>query len=1535
MNKFFTIILAASIGVSAYALHDGPAKRQADGVAPSTILDGRIKGKRLSLSRRMLSRNRAHNSKFKTLRSNVSGSSLLPRRSAGTFSPDIDLRGCVTYSSSWTSGSPYGIYKIPIADGDNFVMLRDEIDPSYGGFEDGQGNYVAVSAHYNSWAGDYEVEIHAYDTRTWTEVEGYNSYCDQGIMATDVALDPTTGRVYGCYNDDEGYDYVWGYADYHTGVRTIVSVIDYNDEITGLGCDAQGNYYAVLYSGDFVSIDKLTGTFTKIGETRLDIGSRTSACIDPASGAFLFSCLNYDDVGALYEIDKTTGQASLITTYPGNEQVQGMYVAAAASEKSPASPSLKVVSDGSSLEVEYTIGVPDKCLDGSKLEGQVKWRLIVDGNEADALTGMASPGEDVVGTVTLTSKGEHRFEAEVENDEGVSELARQTVFVGAGSPPAPEYIDVWFNGYDFELSWERPTESVDGGYMDPDFVTFDVYMNGRLIEKDYGDIYYVLPIDDVDKFEKYTFGIASRYSDNVSEVMYADPVAIGFMPAPYTPDLSSADAFAQFSVIDSNDDAISWKWENGELFYENSRYNAADDWLVTPPVKLEKGKYYELSFNVSGASGKYTERMEVFMGVAPDPVKGEVLDPYNIDRPVVDAFDIVCDKNSPVGVSRVVSVTETGNYIFGFHCISPKDMFRLFLSEISVSEGMAATAPAKPVALQAVPDINGQLKATVSFDAPAKSVGGSDLAGNLSKVEVFRNGVKVKTFDNVAPGSHQSFVDAPELKGTYKYTVTGYDSDGNRGQSSEVSVFVGPTVPKPVTSVLMTETSTPGEVTLSWDAPSEDVNGKPLADDNLTYMVYTSTPEGLAPVTSSPIASRELTVRACGPDEQVFAAYYVLVINCGVEPAAELGATAMMPVGKAYGVPFRFSFNDADFESCQLAMDNSGGGTWVFMNDMSGISSQDDDDAFVAMRGYAPDENSSILTGKVSLKNIAEPVLTFWTYTFGMLPADEMYDGEIESNGIEVYIIENGKENYATYADHSKYEDKGWKKITVDLSRYAGKDIQVKLQAYCSNYVYTPVDNIQIGEVREVDLSLERISAPAKVESEKTFPVCMTLSNEGSARVANATVELYKNNEKVAEQTVAGIEPDGRMRLTFDVQLNPLDEEYVRFHGRVDYAADKFEENNATDVVSVERVVNELPVVNTLKAELPGNGSVELSWEAPDMSTALADAVTETFENASDWSDEVEGWTMVDVDKAGIGGIQGYDFPAPLAPETLHSFAVINSFAEEVLVDGHPYGDLAPNSGQKSLACFFTYYGVEQDDWAITPELNGQEQTISFYAHSFSADYLDHLDVLYTLSESVDPADYTSLTGGEGFLVPSDFDSFGKPVYSRYEFRVPEGTRHVAFRCNQSSPDGFILLLDDVTYIPANAPCSLAVEGYDVYRNGVKTASVPAEATSFVDSEGEEGARYRLVVRYNQGLSEPSNEAVAKVSGMSMTEKSGWTADSRGGMIVVRGTNGAEVTITAADGRVISAGNGDCNVSAAPGVYVVSATGKAVKLIVR
>ena len=51
-------------------------------------------------------------------------------------------------------------------------------------------------------------------------------------------------------------------------------------------------------------------------------------------------------------------------------------------------------------------------------------------------------------------------------------------------------------------------------------------------------------------------------------------------------------------------------------------------------------------------------------------------------------------------------------------------------------------------------------------------------------------------------------------------------------------------------------------------------------------------------------------------------------------------------------------------------------------------------------------------------------------------------------------------------------------------------------------------------------------------------------------------------------------------------------------------------------------------------------------------------------------------------------------------------------------------------------------------------------------------------------------------------------------------FDLPEGATHFAVRC--TSPMGYMLLVDDITYRPAGKGAPLEIKGYNIYRDGVK-----------------------------------------------------------------------------------------------------------------
>ena len=74
---------------------------------------------------------------------------------------------------------------------------------------------------------------------------------------------------------------------------------------------------------------------------------------------------------------------------------------------------------------------------------------------------------------------------------------------------------------------------------------------------------------------------------------------------------NKSDAYI-YTIVDNNNDGFTWKWvddnEKGKAFrYSYSRNNAGDDWLMSPPVKLEAGKTYNVSFLACNAEAQYKE----------------------------------------------------------------------------------------------------------------------------------------------------------------------------------------------------------------------------------------------------------------------------------------------------------------------------------------------------------------------------------------------------------------------------------------------------------------------------------------------------------------------------------------------------------------------------------------------------------------------------------------------------------------------------------------------------------------------------------------------------------------------------------------------------------------------------------------------------------------------------------------------------------------------------------------------------------------
>lgn len=178
-------------------------------------------------------------------------------------------------------------------------------------------------------------------------------------------------------------------------------------------------------------------------------------------------------------------------------------------------------------------------------------------------------------------------------------------------------------------------------------------------------------------------------------------------------------------------------------------------------------------------------------------------------------------------------------------------------------------------------------------------------------------------------------------------------------------------------------------------------------------------------------------------------------------------------------------------------------------------------------------------------------------------------------------------------------------------------------------------------------------------------------------------------------------------------------------------------------------------------------------------------------------------------------------------------------------------------------------------DWLVSPVLNFGGQTITFWAYSSSASYLESMEVRYSTGDPWLP----DLMANEPLLsveVPA--------VWTKYEVEIPAEARHFAIRC--TSKDKMALFLDDISYFPGTLnpdkeehDFGLTYEkllGFNIYCNGEKINDEPVFADEYLESAepGTYSFEVKAVYEGENGQpveSEASNKAEVTVAKADMT----------------------------------------------------------------
>lgn len=1425
---------------------------------------------------------------FNKVQSTVNTTKKRALRSATTanraVADNVNLQGCMVYNGAWTETYDYGIYTVPTTPEGTFSMVGPTQTGYYSGYDTGDGIFYGLN-YVNLWGMFEMYAIDVIDTETWEVLESIET--DYTMMAFDIALDPTTGDVYGCYYDDAGTGVVWGKGDYASATREIIAPLE--KIIVGVGCDKNGQFWGIDENCTLVKIDKLTGAIEEIAQTDLPYQYAVGGCVNDQNNTFLMT-YNTDTEAGLAEIDLTTGETTFLSDFNGvDAEITALYIAKPlADDKAPAAPELAVTCENGSMDVAVKLTMPTTLFDGTPASGQTFSYSVLAGS-TEVLSGSATAGQEVNETISMTESGMVQFTATVSNETGASPKTKASCYVGKGTPSAPENVTlVWAEGT-ATLTWDAVTTSSDEGYLDPAKVTYTVLdITGQVVSDSQTSTTYTVAVPEPEDFLMIGYSVKANNEGKSSQATASNKIGLGAYSAPVSFDLTDYEVFERHSIVNANEDNSTWEFYDGQASYKWNSANEGDDWLMSPGIRLTAGMTYEFSTIVAAGSNQYAERIEVFAGQGANP------EAMTIE--LVPATDLT--SLTPVELRASITPTTTGIYNIGFHAISDADKLRINLSSYEIGAAIAGAAPGKVEQIEITPDFNGELKTAISFKTPSVTVSGSDLTGNVT-VAVYRGEELVKEVTGAA-GTTLSLEDTsiPE-KGTYTYSFVSSNGSGT-GLSEKASVFVGPRTPAAITGAKASET-TPGTVVVSWNAVTTDVDGAQINPENITYNVYYIIVDdfGLSIgdiANAEPITGTTYTVNIDPQEEQEF--YYLALEAVNRDVSGEPIAVSAI-VGTPYELPVKYTCKD---NLSEYFLMYGGGGSLSWGSSSMGVPAQDGDDTYFAIRHQGLTDETFIGTGKINISG-EKPLLSFYEYSIAANDANETV----------VTVVADDVETELLRYSNTDYDAETWNKIKVPLDEYVGKTIQIKITAICGAYTYSLYDNIKIFNEPDYDLSVVSISAPTNVEADKEFDVTVNVANEGSQDTDTYTVNLYKNGEIVDTQTNRyGLATDESEVVTFKQTLTVADET-ADYKATVVYEADQDPTNNESTIVTVTRKHNNVPVVTGLTGEKTETGNA-LTWDPIVIGEPAPLESTEDFESGEYFADEFEGWTFVDVDGGQNGGIQGLDIPNHPV-QTAYSFFVFDctEFSE----------NFAAHSGTKYLATMFNYQDAQIDDWAISPELPGTAQTISFYAKSYSGDYRETIEVWYTTLDSTNPNDFVKL---------DEFKDLPNS-WTEYTADLPEGAKHFAIR--SCATGSFMLMLDDVTFTRVQG-FDGTLMGYNVYRDGVKVNETLLTETSFIDTIADDEAHtYNVTAVYDLGESEFSEPVTIESSGVDMISAAAMKVSVEGKTIVVTGAAGKTVTINAVDGKTIYNAQGDARVTVDSSIYLVTVDRRTVKVIVK
>lgn len=1005
----------------------------------------------------------------------------------------------------------------------------------------------------------------------------------------------------------------------------------------------------------------------------------------------------------------------------------------------------------------------------------------------------------------------------------------------------------------------------------------------------------------------YNVTATNQYGESLDAVQN---IFVGGYTTPYIETFDNRTNFEFFTIINNNEDEMTWKYSDGIVRYEYNVSKAADDWLITPNIKLKSDRVYKIAF--TGKSTPWsTENLSMSIG-----------NDYNTDN-----YQLLVDlKDWSVGENEThyayYTPSANGIYHIGLYAYSKKAQNSIEIDELQVIDAFSVNAPNRVENLEINPDEQGLLKTTISFTAPSTNASG-DALESISKIDIFRNDEvdPIHTLSTPKPGDKLTYIDEGATEGFNTYRIIAANDEGY-GMDYTMTVFVGYDVPDIVENFTIKSDKDNANTIISWEAPLCGQNGGVINKSTLTYTLYREENYIFNEIATNITELTFVDNFNFTDKQQTFR--YAIKANTTEGTSSELQGSVIL--GKLYTVPFNESFANMQYytnpwNATQLTGYNCSWGVTDYEYN-KGIYPLDGDKGMLKFYKWNNDDEiakGEIISPKVSLTDAINPYLSFYIYHFANVDA---------KNIITPYITVDDNEKLPL-GEPIKIEasEDGWVKYSYSLKDYTNANfIYITLLGELSEYeAYILIDKFAIDDVLDHNLTIASFTGSELINLEGG---CYTVEvmNKGTNIATNYDVMLYCNDIEVATQHGSELLSDSTQIFTFDIEAPTIvDAGKVRkYYAAIAYDADMKNVDNVSDTITATVYAPPYPAIDNLEATTQGDDAV-LTWGAPEL--IYYTPISDGFEDYNLFAiDNIGYWTLTDVDQQRtVSPRYGVTFENCFAPK---AWQVIDPQRINL------YGtDVAPHTGSKCLFSMQsdgsridgTTADVCNDDWLISEEIVGGTE-LRFWAMQPTSNYggNEKFEVLYSSTD----------TAVSSFILIEEVELSNMATWNEYVYTLPEDAKYFAIRHTLSF---FGLWLDDITFYPRRTYLDLTVINYNIYKDGEKIGE--SETTTYTDPDIKPGTyTYAVSSTFDLGESVLSNEVSVKISAaIDKTENNPTRIYSNNGYIVVESDNSVAVTIYQNDGKILYNKSNVENIMIPvnKGIYIVKAGNLISKVSVR